>query len=451
MDLRSGKDLWKAQGSKLRITALAFSPDQKLLASAAGYEEKDIRLWDVAAAQEIGRLEGHASFVASLLFWPDGKRLASSSTDQTIRIWDVASRKCLDILRGSRKEVFDLALLPDQKTLVSGCADGAICVWDAAAAHPKEPQLTLAENVADLCFAPDSQSLVTLDQVGQVTQWSGAGFEQKEQLFNVGGNLTRGSGIAWEEVFSRDGQLLAVGSTNGLLQVWNLPRRAILCQLTNDATSDFVPIAFLDGGRKLLASGNNSIGEWDLRTGLRIRSWPVDLPSAGGVSPDERFCLASGTENHRFMVLDLAGQKNVQLEFKSGGTAGAAFSPDGTHVVLADLYGSVHVFETVRWQEVTALRSEMFAGYALRFSPDGRRLVMGGIGQHTVQLWDTERWEDVLTLQGKGASYIKSAFSADGNTIASLDATGLLQLWHAPSWQEIAATEAKEKGESQQP
>ena len=443
MDLRNGREIWQAQGSKLRITALAFSPDQKLLASAAGYEEKEILLWDAATGQQTGRLEGHGSFVTSLLFWPDGKRLASSSTDETIRIWDVARRKCLEVLRGSRKDVFRLALLADQKTLVSGGADGVVSVWDTATVRTKEPQLTLSEKVADFRFAPDSQSIVTLDQGGQVTQWSGAEFGHGEPLFNVGGNLTRGAGISWEDVFSRDGQLLAVGSTNGLLQVWNLPRRAVSCLLTNDISGDFSPQAFLDGGRKLLTSGVNSIDEWDLRAGLKIQSWPVGS-ALGCVSPDEHFCLAVGAENNRFMVLDLAGRQNTQLGLKCGGTGRAAFSPDGTRLVVADLYGGVHVFETGRWQEVATLGSEIFAGYALGFSPDGKRLVMAGIGRHAVQLWDTERWQDVYTLQGKGASYITTAVSADGNEVAALDATGLLQLWHAPSWREIAAAEAND-------
>ena len=98
--------------------------------------ESDIRLWDVATGKEIGRLEGHESWVGSLVFWPDGKKLASSSADQTIRIWDVASRKCLDVLRGHRQEVWRLALLPDDKTLVSGAKDGTVCFWDTSVTHP---------------------------------------------------------------------------------------------------------------------------------------------------------------------------------------------------------------------------------------------------------------------------------------------------------------------------
>ena len=47
VDLRNGKDLWSAVGSKEYITALAFSPDGKTLASAAGFAESDIRFWEI--------------------------------------------------------------------------------------------------------------------------------------------------------------------------------------------------------------------------------------------------------------------------------------------------------------------------------------------------------------------------------------------------------------------
>src|SRR5665213_1980079 len=87
IDLRDGKELWNAPASKQNISALAFSPDGKILASSAAYAESDIRLWDVATGKEIGRLDGHQSWVGALVFWPDGSKLASASADQTIRIW----------------------------------------------------------------------------------------------------------------------------------------------------------------------------------------------------------------------------------------------------------------------------------------------------------------------------------------------------------------------------
>ena len=63
---------------------MAFSPDAKLLATGAGWLDPDIRLWDAASGTEIARLTGHRSWISALLFWPDGKTLASASADQTI-------------------------------------------------------------------------------------------------------------------------------------------------------------------------------------------------------------------------------------------------------------------------------------------------------------------------------------------------------------------------------
>jgi serine/threonine protein kinase len=73
MDLRTGTNLWTAVAAKVFVTALAFSPDGETLASAAGFDESDIRLWDVTTRRETGKLAGHGSWVSSLVFSPDGK------------------------------------------------------------------------------------------------------------------------------------------------------------------------------------------------------------------------------------------------------------------------------------------------------------------------------------------------------------------------------------------
>jgi hypothetical protein len=66
---------------------LAISPDGRYLATAQ--ETPAIRLWDVIAGREVGRLKGHEGGVVSLLFAPDGKHLFSGGTDTTALTWDL--------------------------------------------------------------------------------------------------------------------------------------------------------------------------------------------------------------------------------------------------------------------------------------------------------------------------------------------------------------------------
>lgn len=74
---------------KMPVTAVAFSPDGKLLAMTTG---RAIHLWDVATGNQVRTLEGHAESVTGVVFLPAGNSLASSSLDGTVRIWSLGSQ-----------------------------------------------------------------------------------------------------------------------------------------------------------------------------------------------------------------------------------------------------------------------------------------------------------------------------------------------------------------------
>ncbi|MBC1242311.1 PD40 domain-containing protein, partial [Nostoc sp. 2RC] len=72
-------------GHSSLVYSVVFSPDGKTLAS--GSSDKTIKLWDVSTSKAIKTLTGHSSWVNSVVFSPDGKTLASASDDNTIKLW----------------------------------------------------------------------------------------------------------------------------------------------------------------------------------------------------------------------------------------------------------------------------------------------------------------------------------------------------------------------------
>jgi WD40 repeat protein len=67
---------------------LAYSPDGRYLATAQ--ETPAIRVWDILAGKQVGRVQGHEGGVVSLLFSADGKHLFSGGADTTVLSWDLA-------------------------------------------------------------------------------------------------------------------------------------------------------------------------------------------------------------------------------------------------------------------------------------------------------------------------------------------------------------------------
>ena len=77
-----------------RISSVAFSPDSKMVAAGFGmsYDSGDgetvSRLWDATTGEERASLSGHRDAVNAVAFSPDGKTLATGSSDSTMRLWD---------------------------------------------------------------------------------------------------------------------------------------------------------------------------------------------------------------------------------------------------------------------------------------------------------------------------------------------------------------------------
>jgi WD40 repeat protein len=268
-----------------------------------------------------------------------------------------------------------------------------------------------------------------------------------EPLFDIGTNFDA-------SLISMDTRWLATRSKQRILRVWDLRRGALLREWTNGVSPQ--PFAFLTNGKQLVTvdRGDGVHREWDLTTWKERQSWR----GAGGLTPwctptfssDEHWCLTLNGEGAG-LIRDLTTGSERNLNLKLGEVMGVTFSPNGKLFAAASGQGLAKLWEATTLQELRTLRGVLLGVHSVAFSPDSKRLAIGSSGLEAIKLWDVESSQELLTLEGEGSLFTRTAFSPDGNVLGSMSDGGVLHLWHAPSWEEIAAAEAKEKTGIKQP
>ena len=147
------------------ITALAFSPDGKEIASS-GYHE--INLWKTGDGTLDRRIRGLAERIYEIAFSPDGKWLATASGDPgqfgAVKLWIAepsgGGKPVRDLLE-TTDCVFAVAFSPDSKLLAAAGADRAIRIWDVESGQERATIEDHADWIFDLAFSPDGKRLAS--------------------------------------------------------------------------------------------------------------------------------------------------------------------------------------------------------------------------------------------------------------------------------------------------
>ncbi|MEH2253492.1 serine/threonine-protein kinase [Nostoc sp.] len=231
--------------------------DQNWGILASGSWDNTIKLWDVNTGKEIRTLIGHANWVNSVAFSPDGKFLASGSADCTIKLWQVHTGIEIQTFRGHSDSVSSVAYSPrtpitnskDRQLLASGSNDYAIKLW----------QVDTGRNICTLKGHSFFINCIVFSQDGEIIA-SGSG-DNTIKLWHVNTgreirSLIGHSDSVWSVAFSQDGQLLASGSWDNTIKLWQVDNGREISTLTGH--SNYVRcVAFSPNGQTLVSGGDD--------------------------------------------------------------------------------------------------------------------------------------------------------------------------------------------------
>ncbi len=443
-DAETGRALRSLKGHRGQIsevTGLAFSPDGSRLASAS--HDKTARIWEVATGGELHRFEEHAAAVKSVAFDPDGRMLATGGDDKRVILWDIERAVSLRVFSGHRNIIYGLGFAPEQREagvpplLIAGGFDRTLRLWE------RESGVTLrllqGHTAAVNGIEISNGSLYSASSDGTVRRWDislpfqrllGVPLEPASVAISPSGNLlamgsadgglnlfslpdlkpTDRVGNAHSEdlqrlTFSGDGGLLASGGLEGQARVWRIQATGRLepFRTLNGHTDAVHGVAFSSDAASLATAGyDGRVGLFDIASGAG-RFIPASKGQLLSVEfdPKDQLIFASARDERKVLVWNIAKDPPVlDRDFTASRDLllWAELNAAGTETAVMGRDYTVTILDAAKGRSIRTLPGHENAVFKARFLPGDKLLATVSVDA-TVRFWDLSEGDELLSLR----------------------------------------------------
>ncbi|MEH1951676.1 MAG: AAA-like domain-containing protein [Nostoc sp.] len=403
------------------VNSVSFSPNGKILASASS--DNTVRLWDIATGKEIKTLTGHTKGVNSVSFSPNGKILASASSDNTVRLWDIATGKEIKTFTGHTKGVNSVSFSPDSKILASANSDNTVKLWDTTTGKQIKTLTGQTNPVIGISFSPNGKILATASSDRTVKLWD---ITTDKLLKTFEGHADGVNNVS----FSPNGKILASASSDRTVKLWDITTGKLIKTLEGHAEG-VNDISFSPNGKILAsASSDRTVKLWDITTGKLLKTFQGHTSRVNKISfsPNGKI-LASASSDRTVKLWDTTTGKEIQtLTGHTNIVQDVSFSLDGKMLASASRDTTVKLWDTTTGKLLKTFMGHTKWVFGVCFSPDGKILASASYDT-TLKLWDITTGKLLKTLKGHIKPVNKVSFSPNGKILASASADTTIKLW----------------------
>ena len=277
-------------------------------------------------------------------------------------------------------------------------------------------------NILSVAFSPNGELLAAGTTDGEIRVWQIA---TSTQILTCKGHTD----WVWSVAFSPNGSTLASGSSDQTIRIWDMSTGQ--CTQTLQGHNNSVwSIAFSPDGDIIASSSEDlTIRIWDISTGQNIRTlqghsdriWSVAFSPRGNI-------LASGSYDQTVRLWDLKTGQCLKALENTDRVQAIAFSPDRKTLASGSDEGLITI-----WDVDTGFIIKTLSGHtnwvgSVAFSPDGSLLASGSYDQ-TVRLWDVRTGQCLNTMPGHTSWVGSVTFNFDGGILASGSYDQSVRLW----------------------
>jgi len=287
----------------------------------------------LAGGWEEASLEGHESWIRSVVTSQNGKLALSGGADGALKLWDLFSKRCQRTFEGHKGGVLAVCLSRDNAHAFSGGADQTLKLWDTGTASCL---LTLEGHEASVnavCLSQDGLLGLSGSEDRTVKVWDLA---TGRCLRTLEGHRCAINSIR----FGLDDQYVLSGSGDhtleeNVLKLWDLAAGRCLCTLEGHEGVVYAVALNHDYRYAFSGSGDTTLKMWDITAGECIRTFKGHTQAVNTIclSQDERYILSGSSDNTLKIWEVTTGRCLRTFEGHTASVSSASLSHDGRYIV----------------------------------------------------------------------------------------------------------------------